>query len=56
MTVDIPPTRMEEPARLAVIEVVSIRRHVPELIRIRAVEVEPAEDEDRARAPREDAP
>lgn len=47
LTVEIPPTRMEEPPRLAVIEVVSMHRHVPELIRIRAVEVEPAEGDTR---------
>ena len=36
--VDIPPERLEEPPRTAVIEVLTIHRHVPELIRVRTVE------------------
>ncbi|MGH3241200.1 MAG: hemolysin family protein [Spirillospora sp.] len=40
VTVDLPPTRLDEPARTAFIEVLSIRRHVPELIRIRTVDAE----------------
>ncbi|TDD27548.1 HlyC/CorC family transporter [Actinomadura sp. KC06] len=37
VTVDLPPTRLDEPARTAFIEVLTVRRHVPELIRVRAV-------------------
>ncbi|HEU4954290.1 MAG TPA: hemolysin family protein [Gemmatimonadales bacterium] len=40
VAVEIPPTRLDEPARRAVVEVVSVHRHVPELIRIRAVTVQ----------------
>jgi CBS domain containing-hemolysin-like protein len=36
--VDIPPDRLDEPPRTAVIEVLTIHRHVPELIRVRTVE------------------
>ncbi|MGI5202599.1 hemolysin family protein [Spirillospora sp. CA-108201] len=36
--VELAPTRLDEPARTAVVEVLTIRRHVPELIRIRTVE------------------
>ncbi|MGP4024950.1 hemolysin family protein [Actinomadura sp. 3N407] len=38
VTVDLPPTRLDEPPRTAVVEVLTIHRHVPELIRIRTVE------------------
>ncbi|MBO2449598.1 HlyC/CorC family transporter [Actinomadura barringtoniae] len=41
VTVDLPPTRMDEPARQAVVEVLTVHRHVPELIRIRAVDAAP---------------
>jgi CBS domain containing-hemolysin-like protein len=41
VTVELPPTRLGQPARRAVIEVLSVQRHVPELIRIRAVAVPP---------------
>ncbi|MFI0371753.1 hemolysin family protein [Actinomadura sp. 1N219] len=44
VTVDLPPTRLDEPARTAFIEVLTIRRHVPELIRVRAVTAAPEED------------
>ncbi|TDB90537.1 HlyC/CorC family transporter [Actinomadura sp. KC216] len=37
VTVDLPPTRLDEPARTAFIEVLTVHRHVPELIRVRAV-------------------
>jgi magnesium and cobalt exporter, CNNM family len=37
--VDLPPAHMDEPPRRAVIEVLSVHRHVPELIRIRASEI-----------------
>ncbi|GAA4238047.1 hemolysin family protein [Actinomadura meridiana] len=40
VTVDLPPTRLDEPARTAFIEVLTVQRHVPDLIRIRAVDVE----------------
>ncbi|XRQ02358.1 hemolysin family protein [Actinomadura welshii] len=40
VTVDLPPTRLDEPPRTAVVEVLTIHRHVPELIRIRTVEVD----------------
>ncbi|WP_338742623.1 hemolysin family protein [Actinomadura luteofluorescens] len=36
--VELAPTRLDEPARTAVVEVLTIRRHVPELIRVRTVE------------------
>jgi hypothetical protein len=36
--VDLPPTRLDEPPRTAVVEVLTIHRHVPELIRVRTVE------------------
>ncbi|GGQ44887.1 CBS domain containing-hemolysin-like protein [Actinomadura coerulea] len=36
--VGLAPTRLDEPARTAVVEVLTIHRHVPELIRIRTVE------------------
>ncbi|MER7547558.1 hemolysin family protein [Spirillospora sp. NPDC127506] len=36
--VDLPPTRLDEPPRTAVVEVLTVHRHVPELIRIRTVE------------------
>lgn len=35
VAVDLPPRRLGEPARRAVVEVLSVHRHVPELIRIR---------------------
>ncbi|TDC62187.1 HlyC/CorC family transporter [Actinomadura sp. GC306] len=38
VTIDLPPTRLDEPPRTAVVEVLTIHRHVPELIRIRTVE------------------
>jgi CBS domain containing-hemolysin-like protein len=38
VSVDLPPTRLDEPPRTAVIEVLTIHRHVPELIRVRTVE------------------
>ncbi|TYB44802.1 hemolysin family protein [Actinomadura chibensis] len=37
VTVDLPPERLDEPARTAVIEVLTVRRHVPGLIRVRTV-------------------
>ncbi|MFI0406890.1 hemolysin family protein [Actinomadura sp. 3N508] len=40
VTVDLPPTRLDEPARTAFIEVLTVHRHVPELIRIRAEIIE----------------
>ncbi|MEU8119939.1 hemolysin family protein [Spirillospora sp. NPDC049024] len=36
--VELAPTALDEPARTAVVEVLTIHRHVPELIRIRTVE------------------
>ncbi|MEO3823787.1 hemolysin family protein [Actinomadura sp. B10D3] len=36
--VELPRERLDEPARTAVVEVLTINRHVPELIRVRAVE------------------
>ncbi|WP_067805416.1 hemolysin family protein [Actinomadura formosensis] len=36
--VRLPPERLDEPPRTAVIEVLTIHRHVPELIRVRTVE------------------
>ncbi|MES9542423.1 MULTISPECIES: hemolysin family protein [unclassified Actinomadura] len=36
--VELAPTTLDEPARTAVVEVLTIHRHVPELIRIRTVE------------------
>jgi CBS domain containing-hemolysin-like protein len=36
--VELPRDRMDEPARTAVVEVLTIHRHVPELIRVRTVE------------------
>ncbi|GAA1569187.1 hemolysin family protein [Actinomadura kijaniata] len=42
VTVDLPPTRMGEPPRRAVVEVLTVHRHVPELIRLRAVGLEEA--------------
>ncbi|GLW63318.1 membrane protein [Actinomadura rubrobrunea] len=47
VTVDLPPSRLDEPPRRAVVEVVTVRRHVPETIRIRAV---PAAREGRERS------
>ncbi|MFD0688554.1 hemolysin family protein [Actinomadura fibrosa] len=38
VAVGLPPTRLDEPPRTAVLEVVTIHRHVPELIRLRTVE------------------
>ncbi|TDC81119.1 hemolysin family protein [Actinomadura sp. 7K507] len=38
VTVDLPPARLDEPPRTAVVEVLTIHRHVPELIRVRTVE------------------
>ncbi|MEU8799817.1 hemolysin family protein [Spirillospora sp. NPDC048819] len=38
VTVDLPPTRLDEPPRTAVVEVLTVHRHVPELIRVRTVE------------------
>ncbi|NVI86740.1 hemolysin family protein [Actinomadura sp. BRA 177] len=38
VSVDLPPTRLDEPPRTAVVEVLTIHRHVPELIRVRTVE------------------
>ncbi|NKZ09221.1 hemolysin family protein [Actinomadura latina] len=38
VSVDIPPDRLDEPPRTAVVEVLTIHRHVPELIRVRTVE------------------
>ncbi|MDL4770857.1 MULTISPECIES: hemolysin family protein [Thermomonosporaceae] len=38
VAVDLAPARLDEPARRAVVEVLSVHRHVPELIRIRTVE------------------
>ncbi|MUN39197.1 hemolysin family protein [Actinomadura litoris] len=40
VTVELEPARLDEPPRAAVVEVLTIRRHVPELIRIRTVEGE----------------
>ncbi|TMR04764.1 HlyC/CorC family transporter [Actinomadura soli] len=37
VTVHLPPTRLDEPARTAFVEVLTVHRHVPELIRVRAV-------------------
>ncbi|WP_067811588.1 hemolysin family protein [Actinomadura kijaniata] len=42
VTVDLPPTRMGEPPRRAVVEVLTVHRHVPELIRLRAIGLEEA--------------
>ncbi|WP_242902170.1 hemolysin family protein [Actinomadura terrae] len=42
VTVELEPARLDEPPRAAVVEVLTIRRHVPELIRIRTVEGEEA--------------
>ncbi|WP_131742606.1 hemolysin family protein [Actinomadura roseirufa] len=42
VTVELAPTRLDEPPRTAVVEVLTVHRHVPELIRVRAT-VEPAE-------------
>ncbi|WP_308208212.1 transporter associated domain-containing protein [Actinomadura madurae] len=36
--VELPRDRLDEPSRTAVVEVLTISRHVPELIRVRAVE------------------
>ncbi|SPT63561.1 MULTISPECIES: hemolysin family protein [Actinomadura] len=36
--VELPRDRLDEPSRTAVVEVLTINRHVPELIRVRAVE------------------
>ncbi|GGV25018.1 membrane protein [Actinomadura cremea] len=36
--VALPRTRMDEPARSAIVEVLTVRRHVPGLVRVRAVE------------------
>ncbi|WP_433478592.1 hemolysin family protein [Spirillospora sp. CA-142024] len=36
--VELPPARLDEPRRTAVVEVLTIHRHVPRLIRIRTVE------------------
>jgi CBS domain containing-hemolysin-like protein len=44
VTVDLPPTRLDEPARTAVIEVLSVHRHVPALIRVRTVVTEDEEE------------
>ncbi|SNT47421.1 Hemolysin, contains CBS domains [Actinomadura meyerae] len=41
--VDLEPTRLDEPPRTAVVEVLTVHRHVPELIRVRTVEP-PGED------------
>ncbi|WP_433324694.1 hemolysin family protein [Spirillospora sp. CA-294931] len=38
VTIDLVPERMDDPPRRAVVEVLSIHRHVPELIRLRAEE------------------
>ncbi|SFN27281.1 Hemolysin, contains CBS domains [Actinomadura madurae] len=38
--VELPRDRLDEPSRTAVVEVLTINRHVPELIRVRAVEEE----------------
>ncbi|HEY8482440.1 MAG TPA: hemolysin family protein [Spirillospora sp.] len=46
VTVDLPPTRLDEPPRTAVVEVLTVHRHVPELIRIRTVEKDPSEPEE----------
>jgi CBS domain containing-hemolysin-like protein len=37
VSVELPPTRLEEPPRRAVVEVLTVHRHVPEMIRIRTV-------------------
>ncbi|MQY02168.1 hemolysin family protein [Actinomadura macrotermitis] len=47
VAVDLEPTRMDEPPRRAVVEVLTVHRHVPELIRIRADAVA-GEDEGKA--------
>ncbi|MFI0481566.1 hemolysin family protein [Actinomadura sp. 9N215] len=44
VTVDLPPTRLDEPARTAYIEVLTVHRHVPELIRVRTVTAEAEDD------------
>lgn len=44
VTVELAPTRPDEPRRKAVVEVLTIRRHVPELIRLRAVEAQDREE------------
>ncbi|TDD69964.1 hemolysin family protein [Actinomadura rubrisoli] len=38
VTVELPPARLDEPPRTAVVEVLTVHRHVPELIRVRTVE------------------
>ncbi|RAY16383.1 hypothetical protein DPM19_05775 [Actinomadura craniellae] len=40
VAVALPPSRMDEPTRRAEVEVMSVHRHVPEMIRIRAVELQ----------------
>ncbi|RFS85182.1 HlyC/CorC family transporter [Actinomadura spongiicola] len=44
VVVDLTPTRLDRPARSAIIEVLTVHRHVPELIRVRAVPDEEGED------------
>ncbi|MDL4820526.1 hemolysin family protein [Actinomadura opuntiae] len=44
--VELEPTRLDEPPRTAVVEVLTVHRHVPELIRIRTVDAVPGERED----------
>ncbi|MFC5746142.1 hemolysin family protein [Actinomadura rugatobispora] len=39
VTVDLAPRRLAEPRRRAVVEVLSVRRHVPELVRLRVEDV-----------------
>ncbi|MEU6034849.1 hemolysin family protein [Actinomadura sp. NPDC047616] len=45
VTVDLPPTRLDEPPRRAVVEVVTVHRHVPETIRIRVTAAVPESEE-----------
>ncbi|MFC6929531.1 hemolysin family protein [Actinomadura yumaensis] len=46
VTVPLAPTGMDEPPRHAVIEVMTVHRHVPELIRVRAVEDAPPDGDE----------
>ncbi|MEU5879874.1 hemolysin family protein [Spirillospora sp. NPDC047279] len=43
VTVDVPPQRLDDPPRRATIEVLTVHRHVPELIRLRSDELDPGE-------------
>ncbi|GAA4149342.1 hemolysin family protein [Actinomadura keratinilytica] len=45
VTVDLPPARLGEPPRRAVVEVLTVRRHVPETIRLRVTAAVPEGEE-----------